>query len=104
MVFAEGTAPWDEYGCGLKDDLSEAATQWDLIRDPAHVVMRYSPAIRCYFQLLIRNEHDAEETTQEFFLRIVRVGFPRARRERGRFRDYLMRAVRNAALKFLGDQ
>ena len=86
-------------GCGL-EDASESATHWDLIRDPAHVIKCYAPAIRRYFGVLIRNKDDADEATQEFFLRIVRDGFSRARQERGRFRDYLMKAVRNAASEF----
>ncbi len=103
MENSEETTPLGGAGCGL-EDASESATHWDLIRDPAHVIKRYAPAIRRYFGVLIRNEDDAEEATQEFFLRIVRVGFSRARQERGRFRDYLMKAVRNAALNFLRDQ
>jgi RNA polymerase sigma factor (sigma-70 family) len=86
-------------GCALES--APENTQWDLIRDPAHVIKRYEPAIRRYFGTLIHNPHDAEEAAQEFFLRIVRVGFSGARQDRGRFRDYLRRAVRNAALNFL---
>jgi Sigma-70 region 2 len=103
MDSSEGTAPLGGSGCDL-EDASESATHWDLIRDPAHVIKRYAPAIRRYFGVLIRNKDDADEATQEFFLRIVRDGFSRARQERGRFRDYLMKAVRNAALNFLRDQ
>jgi RNA polymerase sigma-70 factor (ECF subfamily) len=102
MDIGEGKATLGRGGCSL--DASESATEWDLIRDPAHVIQRYSPAIRRYFGVLIRNQHDAEEAAQEFFLRIIRVGFFRACRERGRFRDYLRRAVRNAALNFLRDR
>jgi len=103
MENSEGTTPLGSGGCGL-EDASESATHWDLIRDPAHVIKRYAPAIRRYFGILIHNADDAEEATQEFFLRIVRSGFSRARQERGRFRDYLMKAVRNAAWNFLRDQ
>ena len=102
MESGGGTTTPDGAGCGL-EDASESATHWDLIRDPAHVIKRYAPAIRRYFGVLIRNKDDADEATQEFFLRIVRVGFSRACQERGRFRDYLLKAVRNAALNFLRD-
>jgi RNA polymerase sigma-70 factor (ECF subfamily) len=87
-------------GCGLADG-PENTTQWDLIGDPAHVIKRYEPAIRRYFLALIRNRDDAEEAAQEFFLRIVRAGFAGACRDRGRFRDYLRKAVRNAAMNYL---
>ena len=103
MRLLEGAAAPQQRG-GEAGDLPEIATQWELIRDPAHVVMRYAPAIRRYFGALIRNEHDADEAAQDFFVRIMRGGFSRARQERGRFRDYLARAVRNAALNFLRDQ
>ncbi len=86
------------------DDSSGSATQWELIRDPAHIINRYAPVIRRSFGLLIRNPDDAEEAAQEFYLRIVRSGFTRVRQERGRFRDYLRKSVRNAALNFLRDR
>jgi RNA polymerase sigma factor (sigma-70 family) len=92
--------PLGSAGCGL-EDAPEVMTQWDLIGDPAHVIKRYEPAIRRYFLALIRNRDDAEEAAQEFFLRIVRSGFAGASRDRGRFRDYLRKSVRNAALNFL---
>jgi RNA polymerase sigma-70 factor (ECF subfamily) len=103
MRICDGAAP-DGQLPGASDDTSGSATQWELIRDPAHVIKRYAPAIRHYFGLLIRNPDDAEEATQEFFLRIVESGFSRVRQERGRFRDYLRKSVRNAALNFLRDQ
>jgi hypothetical protein len=90
-----------ERGPAVEERLPEIATQWELIHSPAHVVKRYAPAIRRYFGVLLRNEHDADEASQDFFLRIMQGGFSRARQERGRFRDYLARSVRNAALNFL---
>jgi hypothetical protein len=101
MKVIEGTGAREPRGDSAEGDLPEIATQWELVRDPAHVVMRYAPAIRRYFGVLIRNDHDADEAAQEFLLRIMRGGFSRARQERGRFRDYLARAVRNAALNVL---
>jgi RNA polymerase sigma-70 factor (ECF subfamily) len=92
--------PFDAAACG-PEGAPEVATQWDLIGDPAHVIKRYEPAIRRYFLALIRNRDDAEEAAQDFFLRIVRSGFAGASRDRGRFRDYLKKSVRNAAFNFL---
>ena len=104
MDFSKGTAAGDNADGELADALNAQATQWDLICDPAHVVMRYASAIRRYFQILIRNADDAEEAAQEFFLRIVASAFPGLGKTAGASRDYLMRAVRNAALNFLRDR
>ncbi|HEY7426484.1 MAG TPA: sigma-70 family RNA polymerase sigma factor [Gemmataceae bacterium] len=83
-----------------KSRLEDISTEWNLICDPAHFVLRYAPAIQRYVGALVRNRHDAEEVAQEFFLRVTQHGFFRPERE-GRFRDYLKAAVRNAALNHL---
>lgn len=76
-------------------------TDWSLIHEPAHVVLRYAQAIQRYMRVVIVNQHDAEEVSQEFFLWVSQHGLPRASKDRGRFRDYLKKVVRNAALNFL---
>jgi hypothetical protein len=82
--------------------LSEISTEWSILVDPARFVLRYEEAIRSYLAALIQNPHDTEEVVQDFFLKITRLhGFFRVRAERGRFRDYLKAAIRNAALNFL---
>src|SRR5262249_14612283 len=81
--------------------LDEISTEWAVVRDPARFVRRYASAIHKYVAALVTNPHDAEEATQEFFLRVAQHGFVRTRQEGGRFRDYLKAAVRNAALNFL---
>jgi hypothetical protein len=81
--------------------LEDISTEWVIVRDPAQFVLRYAPAIQKYFAALIKNRHDAEEAAQDFFLRVTQHGFVRARDDRGRFRDYLKAAVRNAALNYL---
>jgi hypothetical protein len=63
--------------------------------------LRYAHAVQRYLKALLRNEHDAEELAQEFFLWVSAHGLPRVRPERGRFRDYLKKVVRNKALNFL---
>jgi RNA polymerase sigma factor (sigma-70 family) len=83
-----------------KSRLEDISTEWDIIRDPAHFVLRYAPAIQRYLSALVRNRHDAEEVAQEFFLHVTQHGFFRPSRG-GRFRDYLKAAVRNAALNHL---
>jgi hypothetical protein len=76
-------------------------TDWALVHEPAHVVLRYARAIQRYVHVLIANQHDAEEVSQEFFLWVSQHGLPRASKDRGRFRDYLKKVVRNAALNSL---
>jgi hypothetical protein len=87
---------------GSAPGLDEISTHWPMIRDPVRFVMRYAPAIRKYLEALVRNTHDAEELAQEFLLRGLLRGFIRTAELRGRFRDYLKVAVRNAALTHLG--
>jgi DNA-directed RNA polymerase specialized sigma24 family protein len=78
--------------------LEQITTVWSMLGDPAQFIMRYAPAIQAYFAAIITNRDDAEEAIQEFLLRVTKSGFTNANSERGRFRDYLKTAVRNAAL------
>lgn len=87
-----------------KSFLDQISTRWSSVNDPFQFVLRYSLAIRNYVGAIIKNQHDADEVTQDFLMRVVRLGFPGARPDRGRFRDYLKTAVRNAALKHLRRQ
>lgn len=86
---------------GPKSFLDQISTRWACVNDPAQFVLRYAPAIRNYMGALIKNQHDAEEAAQDFLLRAVKQGFHSASPDRGRFRDYLKAAVRNAAFKHL---
>jgi RNA polymerase sigma factor (sigma-70 family) len=82
-------------------NLDHITTRWPAIRDPVQFVLRYAPAVRKYLEALLRDPHDADEVEQEFLARVVERGFPNADPGRGRFRDYLKVAVRNAALNHL---
>jgi hypothetical protein len=77
--------------------LDQISTDWTIIGDPPRFLLRYAAAIRSYLGALVKDEHDADEIAQEFLLRVVQKGFERASADRGRFRDYLKTAVRNAA-------
>jgi hypothetical protein len=85
----------------LRGGLDQIETDWAMVHEPAHIVMRYANAIQHYLNALIKNKHDAEEVAQDFFLWVSQHGLPRARKDRGRFRDYLKTIVRHAALNFL---
>jgi hypothetical protein len=81
--------------------LDQLSTHWELLDEPGLFLVRYAPAICKYFRALVKNEHDAEELSQEFMLRAVKLGFPHAHPDQGRFRVYLKTAVRNAAFTYL---
>src|SRR5207244_10661276 len=57
------------------------------------LVQRYSGAVYSYLLAAVREREAAEDLFQEFALRVVRGDFGRADPERGRFRDYLRRAL-----------
>lgn len=82
-------------------NLDQISTRWQAINDPLQFVMRYARAIQNYLNALLKNPDDAEEVAQDFMLRVQKNGFYHASPERGRFRDYLKRAVRNASLNYL---
>ena len=72
------------------------STRWPLIHDPGQFVLRYAPAIRKYLGVLVRDPNDADEIAQEFLLAVAQHCFAKASPDRGRFRDYLKKSVRNA--------
>jgi RNA polymerase sigma factor (sigma-70 family) len=82
-------------------DLDEISTEWSGVHNPQHFLLRYAAAIRRYLLCLLNNAQDADDVAQEFFLGVVQHGFVRADPDRGRFRDYLKVAVRNAAISHL---
>src|SRR4051812_27196053 len=84
--------------------LEQISTHWPLIHDPAQFVLRYAPAIQRYLTATVRQPQDVEEITQNFLLRILQRGFVEESAVRGRFRDYLKAAVRNAAQTHLRKQ
>ena len=56
---------------------------------------RYSGAVHRYFLTAVNNPDEAEELDQEFAIRFLRGDFRRSDPEKGRFRDYVKRAVQN---------
>jgi RNA polymerase sigma-70 factor (ECF subfamily) len=87
--------------------LSQMSTHWTVVFD-AHtgtpdqvssavsaLMCRYSGAVHRYFLKAVRDPVEAEELDQEFAVRFLRGDFRRCQPERGRFRDYVKRAVQN---------
>lgn len=106
-------------GCPAPEDgvttsrLDAIPTDWSLLRNafqgtvtlagPARnaLVLRYNRAIRRYLVALLKAESDAEDVAQEVLANLLTGKFAAADADKGRFRDYLKRAVRNTALNFL---
>jgi hypothetical protein len=78
--------------------LEQISTRWPLISDPGQFVLRYAPAIRRYLGAILSDPHEADEASQDFLVKALSSGFSPERVTRGRFRDYLKAAVRNAAI------
>jgi RNA polymerase sigma-70 factor (ECF subfamily) len=89
----------------LNARLSSISTHWSVLRQ-AHegnaeaaaqaqdlLMRRYGEAIRRYLLGALRDEHAADELTQEFALSLVRGSFRGADPQRGRFRYYLKVAL-----------
>jgi hypothetical protein len=78
--------------------IEHISTHWPVIGDPVQFVLRYAPAVRCYVGALISHTHDAEDVVQDFLTQAVSRPFTPEQVRRGRFRDYLKAALRNAAI------
>ncbi len=63
--------------------------------------MRYGPAIQGYLGVFLKNPCDVEDVCQAFLVRVIERGVVDENALLGRFRDYLIAAVRNAALAHL---
>src|SRR5262249_24540763 len=81
--------------------IEHISTRWALLHQPAQFVLRYAPAIRRYLGALLRNPEAVHDVSQDFLLRILDQRFVPPEDLRGRFRDSLKAAVRNAALGHL---
>ncbi len=81
-------------------DLRGISTQWSQIHDSNIFILRYAEAARRYLVRLLGREDDAEEVLQTFLVRMLENGFQRAAPDKGRFRFYLIRAIKNEAIDF----
>jgi RNA polymerase sigma factor (sigma-70 family) len=81
-----------------KSLLEYISTHWTMIEDPTKFVLRYAPAIREYIENLLKGKQDAEDVTQDFLTVVMSRGFSEKQVTRGRFRDFLRVAIRNAVI------
>lgn len=94
------------------DRLSRISTQWSVVFQAHHgspeevsqaqaeLMTRYAGAVHRYLLSVLRDEHAAEELDQEFAVRFIRGDFHRADPSRGRFRDFVRRALRNLMIDY----
>jgi RNA polymerase sigma factor (sigma-70 family) len=87
--------------------LSQMSTQWTMVfkahsddPDEAHIaasrlMCRYAGAVHRYLLKALKDPDAADELDQEFALRFLRGDFKNSDPKRGRFRDYVKRAVQN---------
>jgi RNA polymerase sigma factor (sigma-70 family) len=98
------------------DHLSRISTLWSLVAT-AHeqapdvraqaqraLVQRYWRAIYTYLLAITRDEHAANELLRQFALRLMRGDFHRADPARGRFRDFLKKALVNLLISYRRQQ
>lgn len=90
-----------------RSHLSRISTEWDLVFQAhngppdvvsaaqAELMARYAGAVHRYLLAAVRDPDIASELDQEFALRFLRGDLHRADPSRGRFRDFVKRAVRN---------
>jgi hypothetical protein len=76
--------------------LADLSTHHSLLAEPHAVLGRYGRAVRGYLDALLGPD-DGEEAAQAFAVKVLSGAFSAWAPGRGRFRDYLKRAVHNAA-------
>jgi RNA polymerase sigma-70 factor (ECF subfamily) len=87
--------------------LAELSTQWNLVFESrtgtpeqvslamSRLMCRYAGAVHRYLLKALKDPDAAEELDQEFAVRFLRGDFRHGDPSRGRFRDYVKRAVQN---------
>ncbi|MEO1524773.1 MAG: hypothetical protein AAFX06_05020 [Planctomycetota bacterium] len=78
--------------------LAHISTRWSCVKDINRFVLRYIDAMRHLLVLVVKDEDDAREVLQGFLTKVVERGFRNEVPTSGRFRDYLARSLRNAAM------
>ncbi|MEM7559091.1 MAG: sigma factor [Planctomycetota bacterium] len=81
--------------------LDAISTRWSCVVDMQQFALRYTPAMQTYLDAILRDEDLARDVLQDFLVKIIQRGFEVESSRAGRFRDYLTKSVRNAAISFL---
>jgi len=84
--------------------LDQLSTHVATLEDAQQFLFRYGNAIRKYVTAVLRDTVAAEEVMQELILAFLRRGGAQTWPGKGRFRDYLKTAARNAAITHLRKQ
>jgi RNA polymerase sigma-70 factor (ECF subfamily) len=92
-------APENEPLAGIR--LDQLSTHVATLEDAQQFLFRYGNAIRGYVTAVLRDPTAAEEVMQELILAFLRRGGAQTWPGKGRFRDYLKTAARNAAITHL---
>ncbi|MCA9175092.1 MAG: sigma-70 family RNA polymerase sigma factor [Planctomycetales bacterium] len=110
--FSQEARSVSKSGSNVRKKIEFVTTHWSQVlasqgsSDDSQRVLRelcvaYYAPVKSYIEQARRGRGDAEDLTQEFFAHVLRrEGFGKAERERGRFRSYLLGAVKH----FLADR
>ena len=80
------------------DDLRDISTRWSEVKDIDRFVLRYTDAMMRFLSLVIGDDDVARDVLQSFLLKIIQRGFRDDLPGGGKFRDYLAKSLRNAAI------
>ena len=81
--------------------LDHISTRMASLHDAGRFVMRYGPAVQRYILAILRDANAADDVWQELVAALLKRGGPGTWPGKGRFRDYLRTAARNAAMTHL---
>ena len=78
--------------------LGNISTRWSCVQDINRFVLRYANAMNRLLQVIINDEESSREVLQSFLIKVMEKGFGSDIPRSGRFRDYLAKSLRNAAM------
>ncbi|MEM7560472.1 MAG: hypothetical protein AAF394_15225, partial [Planctomycetota bacterium] len=84
--------------------LREISTRWSCVKDINRFTLRYVSAMTRLLQVIMKQEDASREVLQRFLLKVVERGFNEEMPTSGRFRDYLARSLRNAAIDYFREK
>lgn len=85
--------------------LRDISTRWSCIKDVNRFVLRYTSAMSSLLELTLKDKDISKDVLQSFLVKVIERGFHEDITDNGRFRDYLGRSLRNAAIDhFRGKQ